>query len=92
MIGTIRGQHSLGKIMSKGEPSEGDKWYWIGWGLLFFLKEIPAAVNRKDNDTLSEFIWWVRNLRLWIKVLLLWFMINLTLHFVFDGSLFWPFY
>jgi hypothetical protein len=76
--------------MSK--PQKGDKWYWLVWGALFFVKEIPAVMDERRGNTLSEFIWWVRNMRWWLKFAILWFCINLTMHFAFDGDLFWPFF
>lgn len=30
---------------------------WIGWGALFFAIEIPAVLNERRNDTLSEHVW-----------------------------------
>lgn len=43
-------------------------WLWIAWGVAFLAIEIPAAVNRRKGDTLSEEIrklpWVVRALAL----------------------------
>lgn len=30
---------------------------WIIWGVAFFALEIPAALNKRKDDTLSEHIW-----------------------------------
>lgn len=30
---------------------------WLLWIALFFAIEIPAVLNKKDGDTLSEHVW-----------------------------------
>lgn len=32
---------------------------WLLWLAGFLAIEIPAALNRRDGDTLSEHIWWL---------------------------------
>jgi hypothetical protein len=32
-------------------------WLGLGWLLVFLLIEIPAVLNQREGDTLSEHIW-----------------------------------
>lgn len=32
---------------------------WIVWIVYFLALEIPAVVNSRNNDTLSEQLWWI---------------------------------
>lgn len=65
--------------------------YWTGWLILFFVKELPAATNQTEADTLSEFIWHIKNLRPWTKAVLgpafFAFCVDLGLHFWLQLSL-----
>jgi len=64
---------------------------WIGWGVYFLAVEIPALLNDKKGDTLSEHLWnWFsirrkgRAYRL-RRFILGAFMFWLSLHFMTGG-------
>lgn len=73
--------------MTEGRGKGPHRWQgaWVAWLLVFLAVEIPAAIRKPKNDTLSENVWiWFRApLR---RVALGIFMLALTSHFVFM----WP--
>jgi len=36
----------------------GYRWLWVAWGGIFLVLEFTALIRRRDQDTLSEFVWW----------------------------------
>lgn len=34
-------------------------WFWLGWALYGLMVEIPAVLNDKRGDTLSEHLKWL---------------------------------
>lgn len=32
-------------------------WLWIAWIVAFFALEVPALLNKREGDTLSEHLW-----------------------------------
>jgi hypothetical protein len=63
-------------------------WLWLAWLVAFLAVEIPAAIRKAKNDTLSEHVWrWFRGP--WRRLVIGAFMVALTCHFVFGASALW---
>ncbi len=61
----------------------------MGWLLAFLLLEIPAALNKRSGDTLSENVWrWCGDWRAWSLIAGL--LLSLVGHFSPSHLTVWP--
>lgn len=66
-------------------------WAWIAWLVYFCVVEGIAIVDKKDGDTLSEYVWAWFSIKgkgkhwRWRRIALLGFMAWLLVHFLTGG-------